>query len=348
MLKKNIYYFLTILATTFFLYSCSEDTDIPDVSDINIKLNINRFEKDLFALDTTQIESSLTNLKNKYPAFADLYFKRIVQLDLPIKESPFPENISGFLHFPNVRTLYDTTMLVFPDLDAVSKDLTEAFQFHNYYFPERDTPDIFTFISEYTYQTFIFDNQGKDAIGVGLDMFLGENYPYRRYVPDNPSFSAYLTRAFNQQHLTKKVMETVVDDIVGLPAGSKLLDEMVNNGKKMYILDLLLPTTPDTIKWEYTPAQLDWCRQNELQLWTYIIDEELLYSGNSKKFRKLIAPSPSGPSNIPSQAPGRTGNWLGYKIIKNYMVRQPNTTLHELIAQKDAQLILDKSRYRPR
>ena len=35
-------------------------------------------------------------------------------------------------------------------------------------------------------------------------------------------------------------------------------------------------------------------------------------------------------------------------IIKNYMARHPETSLHELIAQKDPQIVLDKSRYRPK
>ena len=350
MLKtKNLFFLAQLfLCILLILTACGKDTQIPDVSDIKINLNINRFEKDLFALDTLQIEKAATALKNKYPAFADIYFKRVVPLDKPVEDNPFPANISSFINYPSIRTLYDTTMLVFPDMNAVSGDLEEAFQFYKYYFPKKEVPNIYTFISEYTYQSFIFPDKEKDAIGIGLDMFLGEDYPYRQYIPDNPSFSAYLTRAFNKEHLTKKVMDALIDDVVGPAKGNKLLDEMINNGKKAFIMDLLLPHAADSIKWEYTPDQLDWCQKNELQLWTHLLNEDLLYSAEGKKIRKLIDPSPQGPSNMPAEAPGRSANWIGYKIVKQYMLRHPELDIDGLIAQKDAQVILDKSRYRPR
>ncbi len=347
MLKNTI---LLITATIIigFMTSCSEDKYIPDVSDINIDVEINRFEQDLFAIDTTQINEGIAALQTKYPEFTDLFFQRIIPLDRPQAEPSFPENVKGFLTYPSIRALYDTTMMVFPDIQSVQNDLTSAFQFYKYYFPDRDTPSIYTFISEYSYQTFITQIDGKDAIGVGLDMFLGSDYPYRKYVPENPNFSEYLTRAFNKKHLTKKVMDTVIDDVVGLPDGKRLLDIMVNNGKKMYLLDLVLPETADSIKWEYTAQQIDWCQQNELALWTHLLKEDLLYETQNSKFRKLVEPSPSGPSNIPPASPGRAANWIGKAIIEAYMARHPNTDLMAMIREKDAQLILDKSRYRPK
>lgn len=346
----NSFFTLLILGLggIIFCTSCGKDRDIPDVSDINVDLNIQRFEKDLFALDTLNLATSVKTLEEKYPVFSELYFRQVVPLKRKTSDSLFLGNLNGFINYPSIRTLYDTTLIVYPKLEKTSKELQQAFQFYKYYFPQKEVPNIYTFISEYTYQTFIFPDKGKDAIGIGLDMFLGKDYPYRKYIPENPSFSAYLTRAFNQEHITKKVMETLIDDVVGLSKGNQLLDIMIHNGKKMYLLDLVLPTTNDTIKWELTPQQLAWCQQNELGIWTHLLNEDLLYSTDNKKLRKLVNPSPQGPSNMPPEAPGRTANFIGYKIIQSYLKRNPDTTPQDLIAENDAQKILDKSRYRPR
>jgi hypothetical protein len=51
---------------------------------------------------------------------------------------------------------------------------------------------------------------------------------------------------------------------------------------------------------------------------------------------------------MPEEAPGRTANWIGWQIVKSFMARQPETTMEELIALKDAQQLLDLARYKPR
>ena len=61
----------------------------------------------------------------------------------------------------------------------------QAFKFLKYYFPELPTPKVTTFISEYSVAAFIY---GEGDLGLGLDFFLGSNYPYARYNPNNPNF----------------------------------------------------------------------------------------------------------------------------------------------------------------
>jgi len=242
----------------------------------------------------------------------------------------------------------DTCALVFKDFEPLELEFEEAFQFYKYYFPESQTPDLYTFTSEYSYQNFIFDDNGKDGLGIGLDMFLGADYPYRKYLPENPSFSEYFTRAFNKEHLVKKTLDALIEDKIGRQQGDRLIDYMVQNGKKMYFLKALLPEVDDEIIMEYTTEQLNWCKDNELQVWAYFLGEDLLYSSERKKIRKLIEPSPQGPSDMPPEAPGRTANWMGWQIVKAYMKRHPDTTLEQLIEPGDAQKFMDKSKYKPK
>ncbi|MFQ5447121.1 MAG: hypothetical protein ACE5FF_09305 [Saprospiraceae bacterium] len=98
---------------------------------------------------------------------------------------------------------------------------------------------------------------------------------------------------------------------------------------------------------EYSQPQVDWCNQNEENIWAYLISEDLLYSTAWNDFRKLVEYSPNSPG-MPKEAPGRTANWLGWQIVKAYMKRHPGTSLEDLIALKDAQAIMDGSKYKPR
>lgn len=324
---------------------CNKSNDIPDVSHIKAEVKIKRFEKDLFSLDTSGMAGSLEALDQSYPEFAPLFFGQILgSLDPRVAPEGHEAYVKGFITHPEVRKLYDTTMIVYPDLAFLEKDLEKAFQYLKFYFPGAEEPDLTTFISEYTIGYFIY---GKNSLALGLDFFLGAEYPYAGYNPGNANFSSYLTRTFNRDHLAMKALLPLADDLTGAPAGNRLLDFMIHNGKKLYILDHLLPFVSDTVIMEYTPAQLAWCKDNELDIWAHFLREDLLYSSSQRDIRKLVEYSPDSPG-MPPEAPGRTANWIGWQIVKAYMKRNPQLSMQALIDQRDAQAILDLSKYKPK
>ena len=112
-------------------------------------------------------------------------------------------------------------------------------------------------------------------------------------------------------------------------------------------MDQLIPREEDNIKMAYTTEQMKWVEDNELQIWTHLVGEELLYSTKYKDFRKLIDHSPNAPG-MPAQAPGRTANWVGWQIVNAFMARHPEITLPQLLEITNAQKIMDQSKYKPR
>jgi len=92
---------------------------------------------------------------------------------------------------------------------------------------------------------------------------------------------------------------------------------------------------------------MKWVKENELQMWAYFFDQELFYETNTMTLKKYLSPNPNSPG-MPAEAPGRTGNYIGWQIVKKYMKRFPKTTMQDLVALNDAQKILEESRYKPR
>ncbi len=338
---------LPFLSIFLILTACQPDAteQIPDVSDIQVDLRINRFERDLFALDTQNIEAGLQQLKAKYPVFSQVYLGQILGASDPrIAPQGEAAYVRGFLTYPPVRRLYDTTMVVYPDMQPYAEDFRSALRFFKYYFPDEPVPDVTTFISEFSIAAFIY--QGN-RLGVGLDMFLGRDFPYRSVDPMSPQFSDYLTRTFTPAHLVSKTLQPLADDLVGPPPSDKLIDHMIANGKKLYLLDHLLPYAPDSILLEMSGTQAEWLFGNERNIWAYFLTEDLLYSSKWQDIRKYVDYSPNSPG-MPAEAPGRTGNFTGWRIIQAYMNRHPETSLPELLDMRDSQALLDAARYRPR
>lgn len=345
--KGMLYIALVLLA--FATIGCGNETKeyIPDVSHIEVEPEVIRFENLLTALDTNNLESEFEMLRARHPKFTDLFFSRVLPFEAESDEE-FLRNLRGYLGDERINKLQDTVAIVFDDFENKElKELEKAMKFMKYYFPDFVVPNIYTFSSEYTYQKFIFEDLKKDALGIGLDMYLGSDYNYKAIDPNNPAFSQYLTRTFSREYIAKMMTELMINDRLGRAPGSRLLDHMIHNGKQLYILKKVMPETPDSILFEYTAEQTEWAKSNELEMWAFFFDQNLFYESNTMKINKYINPSPNSPG-MPPLAPGRTANYIGMQIVKAYMKKYPETTIQDLINLKDSQKIMDKSRYKPR
>lgn len=345
-MRFPLYSILILLVLIF--SSCDEEPreKLPDISGINIDVPINRFDLSLGLIDTNSISSSLNELESQYPNLYPIYFERVLSLGKNPKVS-MEDDIRGYLTNTNTRNILDTVKVEYREMAAFEQQFNKAFSYLKYYLPDFNPPHLYTLVSDFGLQRFLFDDVEADGIGIGLDMFLGETFPYKSLDPQNPAFSDYLTRSFNKDHLVRKVMEMIIGDQIQNRSGVRLIDQMIFNGKKLYLLDKVLPMVSDTVIHEYSARQLSFCKASELEMWSFFVEEELLYETNQSKIGKYLNPSPSSP-NMPAAAPGRTANYLGLQIIKAFMRKHPEMSIIDLFAWNDSQALLDKSRYRPK
>ena len=52
-------------------------------------------------------------------------------------------------------------------------------------------------------------------------------------------------------------------------------------------------------------------------------------------------------AEVSQESPGRLGTWVGWRIAESYMENHPEVSLQQLMAEGDAQKILEESRYKP-
>ncbi|HEX8676078.1 MAG TPA: hypothetical protein VF700_02600, partial [Segetibacter sp.] len=62
------------------MISSCKDKNIPDVSGIKVDLQLQRFDKDFFSVDTNHIDKSLQQLHQKYPSFLQDFVFNILAL----------------------------------------------------------------------------------------------------------------------------------------------------------------------------------------------------------------------------------------------------------------------------
>jgi len=334
---KILFGFSLFLLFSLFLGSCKRDEKIPDVSDIKISMPIIRFDSLLYHTDSADIPEFYQNFTKNHHDFLEGYIHVMVSPGTKVTDTV---DFLLAMKNPGLRKLYDTTQMIIGDFAPQQKGLNQAFKYVKYYFPKKPTPTYYTYISQFGVGGFTY---GESVLGTSLDFHLGKDFPYY----DPMIFPNYIKRWMDVEHIVPDAMRVYSNDLVGEVQGEQFLDYIISNGKVLYLLDHFLPTTPDSIFLNYTSEQLKWCKDNEFNMWSHFIHENLLYSTKQKEFRKLINPSPTS-SGMPAEAPGRTGNYMGWQIIKAYMKRHPKTTLPELMELKDSKKILRESKFKPK
>ena len=348
MLMKTLTNVFLVAITVFIFSACGKSRcdPAPDVSEMDISIQIERFDQDLFNLDTTNIEAGLEELYKKYPEFADFYFQILGFKGEGAPDSAFHEILSGYINHPFSKQVYDTTQIVYGDVSDIELELSESFKYLQHYLPSQKVPRILSMYSEFTDYMIIppFENMYV----VSLEYFFGPDYEIYYALPQQP-VPYYVARTQNRDHLPAKILNGIITKHI-IPDSTmvthSLLDNMILNGKRLYLLDKILPCTPDSVKFGYSKGQTKFVKDNEFQMWKEVFAGKL-YDTDYKSFQKYIGPSPNSP-DMPAGAPGNTGSYVGFKIIESFMERNPNYSMEQLIKIEDSKEILIKSRYKPK
>ena len=114
----------------------------------------------------------------------------------------------------------------------------------------------------------------------------------------------------------------------------------------MYLLSQIFSDLPPYEVMGYTKEQWSWCVKHERAVWHLMMDKKDLFKNESLLLTSYLNEGPFT-GEISQDAPGRIGTWIGWRIAESYMNHHPEITMQQLIAEPDAEHILQESYYRP-
>ena len=295
-------------------------------------------------LHLTHLERTFFQIKNPAqglqflqanPVFARYY--------LPAGQAPadtLAKALAQLATSPDLQQLSQQTAAAFTDSAGLRRDMAAMFGRVKYYFPDFKTPPVAA--------TYVSGLLGKDIyindslLVVSLDWFAGPRAKYRpdlpqymlrRYRPANvlPTLALAVSSKYNRHQLT----------------ATSMLDQMVDQGKRLYFAGAVLPCTPDSLLLGYSAKELANVKFNEARIWGHFLENNLLFSTTPFVIQKYVGERPNVPE-IDRTCPGRVGQWVGLQIVRKYMAEHDKVTLAQLMAQKDTQRLLNDSHYRPK
>ncbi|MCB0410001.1 MAG: hypothetical protein KDD29_07265 [Flavobacteriales bacterium] len=329
--------YLLLFILSAILFSCEENPLEIDVSQVKVGLKVKRFEQQLFSYEKIT-DTEVNDLTSNFNPFYTAFVENIIN----VGKADDPSNyyyLNSFIHDKNILQVQADCDSLYADFSIYEKQLIEAFKYYKYYFPNKTIPDIITYNSGFNY-AIVTDST---YLGIGLEMFLGASYPAYKQL----GLPQYKTRSMTNKHLTASAMlGWMATEFELEEERADLLTEMIHQGKLLYALDALMPQEEDSIKISYSEVEMEWCDKNEKQVWFFFIDNNLLYTKETKEIIKYMGEAPFI-QGFPDGSPGRVGHWIGWQIVKSYMKNNEKLTVADLFNEKNAQRILDASKYKP-
>jgi gliding motility-associated lipoprotein GldB len=321
------------------LLACNHNRLKVDISGIDRNIEIVHFDKELFDLPKKDTLSELLALREKYPDFFDLFTYKVIRIG-GIDDEQFPDLMYRFLTDTMIQHAKQMADKEFSAFEPISKQINKAFKYYQFHFPEKEIPTVFTCISGFNQSVFTAEN----IIGISLDKYLGRDCTYYRQLSTTPQYK--VMNMYKEKIVSDVAYAWGITEFEETNKAINLLGNMIHQGKLMYFVDALLPEMNDSLKIGYTGEQLEWCKKNESQMWLTLVEKKMLYSSKRMDIIRYINDAPYT-NGFPLESPGRTGIWIGWQIVRQYMKKHPEVTLPQLMQNSDYQGILNASGYFP-
>ncbi|MCX6261448.1 MAG: hypothetical protein NTY95_11580 [Bacteroidia bacterium] len=332
----------SILLLSLCFVSCRKNPYKVSVSSIKADIEIKRLEKDLFTINPEEITIKLPELKDKYGNILQLFSYAINTGD--VNDPSFGDFLARFCTDKQNSDVFGLTMKHFPELTSVERNLEDAFRHYKYYFPDKVVPEVFSCITGFN--ASIITMSGEPALGIGLDKYLGADC---EYYPGLGIYT-YMSARMKPEYIVPDCMYgwgAAQWDFTSMNySADNVLAEMIHEGKLRYFVRCMLPETEDEIIFGFTPDQMKFCRNNEGQMWQYMVENDLFFKTDQFTIRKLVGDAPFT-SYFTNESPGRAAVWLGFRIIESYMNKNKGTSLESIMKDINVQEILEKARYNP-
>lgn len=320
------------------LGACNTNDNEPDVSQIKLQLTQQHFEQDFFAIDTNQLEQSISALDKKYAGFTTVFLSNILAL-MPQTETA---DLKSF--YRAYLPLYKQSTTIFKEQEKQIQKIEQGLKYVKHYFPTYRLPlKLISFIGPINSFGSILT---EDAIAIGLQLFMGKEHPLYTSEEGQALYPAFISRKFEPAYIPVSAMNNIVLDMYPEQmSGKPLIAQMVELGKRMYVVDRLLPQLSDTLITGYSSKQLDACLNNEKNIWSFFIQNDLLYKSDPLLVREYITDGPFTQA-FGKESPGNIGQFLGWQIVKKWMNKNKQSTFDALM-KKDPVQLFEEAKYKP-
>lgn len=320
--KKTIA--LIILITGLF-YSCKNNPlDIP-LNNPEPSIQFINVDEELSHLSLELVKDKIKELDEK---LGDLF---IYELSHNIQQNLDESSYGMVYEFYNseyIQEIEAEKEKIRKHLPKHEQRVNKAFQYFSHYFGDTLLPDYIFYINK----LFTHVTCSENNIAVGLENYISPESEIMKSIPGD-QFHQWQRDRMNEKYLERDILLSWVQVQLFDEIDGNLAEHFIQAGKILYILNAMFPKESEAYVLRYSDEAYDWAVKNEESVWNYLVAEQMLFKSDESVRVNFLNEGPKT-VGLADDAPDRVGQYLGYKIVKGYMLKNKTLSLSELLETK--------------
>jgi len=311
-----------LLIVLVLFQSCFSDPYQVNLSKVNLKLEFINLDSIVNFSNPEKLIKSVANFNKKHREVMEYSFGYC--LGIPLNpDSTFSRKVLEFKSDEYIKRLEKTIQRL--PKNQLKVELINGFKRLKFHFPTNNIPNSIFFINS-LFSASVFCTEKE--IVVGVDRYLGAKEKVIEELPSN-QFYEWIKVGMEPRYLTRDVMVAWLMTNYLEETTENYAAEMMRWGKILFLTKVLLPDVKEETILRYSSTQLEWASSSEKAVWDYFVDKELLFKTDEETRVNLLKEGPYS-IGLPKESPDRIGQFIGYKIVKQYMESE-EISLQELV-----------------
>lgn len=330
-MRSRLYIPLVVLFASLALVTCQWSLDHGQAGRMATDIKVHRYDKLLDEYISLNSFSALQKMSTDYPQETKFLIEDVLSIGT-VSDDNINLRLREYFSDTILQTLRRDAMLKFQDMSRIERDFTRAFRRLKRELPHMTVPRVYAQLSALNQSVVV----GDSILGFSLDKYMGADYPLY-----NQFYYSYQCRTMSP--------ERIVPDCVAFYLLSEypfpwewhrtLLDQILHRGKIHWVVAQALRTATLEEEMGYTSEEGNWCRERRERIWNHLVESGQLHSTDPMLARAYLQPAEcTYPLGVDS--PGEVGVWLGLQIIDEYMAKNKNMTIADLLRETDYRSIL--------
>lgn len=322
MTLKSIF-FTTLLLPL--LFSCGNDPLDIDTSNVQMDISFVDMDKAFRTSDSMELVKAVNDYKSTINDVYEYEFGHCLNIG-DVSDSSVFRAVSDFLADKYIARLEQRIAEKFMDKSKSEAKITDGFTYLKAHFPKEKYPKHVVFLNS----LFRSSAASFEAdVAVGLEQYLGAKTDVIAELPTNEYYQWYKD-GMDAKFLERDVLASWISaNHLPAPKSGSLSEFMIHWGKILYFVEAAFPKADKEIILRYTKQDYNWALENEAFYWDYLVKQNLLFVLDERTKANMLHEGPFT-QGLPEKGPDRLGQFLGWRMVKQYMENNSDLTLSEL------------------
>jgi len=307
------------------LIGCENNPLLVNASDVQVDMLFVNVDEIIFYSDSLELMKQHEELSKNEESILAYEIGRVLKIG-KVSDTAFYNSIQDFRNDTSIQALEKDLSRIIPLLIDKEDRIIDGFKHIRYHFPEGSIPESIAYLNG-LFTTAMFS--AEKEIGVGAEWYMGDTSSIVEQL-NTQYFFDWMKDAMKMEYYERDVLTSWIETHYVNPVDGNVAENMIRWGKVLYLVEAAFPDMDPRLIIRYTKENYNYAIDNEESFWNYLVDEKLLFKIDERATRNLISEGPFTPGLPNQEAPDRYGQFLGWRMVHQYM-KKTDTSVKDLI-----------------